>query len=311
MHAASTTLLLLIRREVLQRPSTTIVALPILAASPVVAAIAVAPEVFATAARPEGLIERDYAMLAPKGPKCDQYGTCHTCHGTEPIVLPFHDEPLNAARWLRDIERRWPAHGQQRVSLPLFPTPEGKPYHDGTFAAHIMNALTHVLGAARAQLLSPHSWRVRLASSLRMCDASDARIQAFGRWLNPDSLKIYARMPKQGYAHWIDKMMAIKRIDTARTTSLPVMDAADAIAMWGNQLRVDSPLQHWDEGQASQATAAAQPGAPPLTTGARVEVFGTEINEWFTGTFTSSRIENADGGGKQRSSRIVYDATGP
>ena len=97
--------------------------------------------------------EGDYAMLAPKGSK-------GTCHGTEPIVLPFHDELLNAARWLRDIERRWPAHGQQRVSLPLFPTPEGKPYHDGTFAVHIMNALTHVLGTARAQLLSPHSWRV-------------------------------------------------------------------------------------------------------------------------------------------------------
>ena len=250
--------------------------------------------------------EGDYALLAPKGAKCDQYGTCH---GTEPIVLPFHDEPLNAARWLRDLERRWPAHGQQRVSLPLFPTPEGKPYHDSTFAALIMAALTHVVGAARAQLLSPHSWRVWLASSLRMCDASDARIQAFGRWLNPDSLKIYARMSKQEYALWIDKMMAIKRIDTARTTSLPVMDAADAIAMWGNQLSVDSPLEHWGEEQARPV--AAQPSAPPLTAGTRVEVFWTEINEWFSGTFTSSRVEDADGGGKQRSSRIVYDATGP
>ena len=254
--------------------------------------------------------EGDYALLAPKGSKCDQYGTCH---GTEPIVLPFHDEPLNAARWLRDIERRWPARGPQRVSLPLFPTPEGKPYHDGTFATLIMSALTHVLGAARAQLLSPHSWRVWLASSLRMCDASDARIQAFGRWLNPDSLKIYARMSKQEYAYWVDKMMAIQRIDTARTTSLPVMDAADAIAMWGNQLSVDNTFEQWHEEQASGAPTAPpeQPSPSPLTTGARVEVFWTELNEWFKGTFTSSRVEDADGGGKQRSSRIVYDATGP
>ena len=142
-----------------------------------------------------------------------------------------------------------------------------------------------------------------------MCDASDARIQAFGRWLNPDSLKIYARMSKQEYAHWIDKMMAIKRIDTARTTSLPVMDAADAIAMWGNQLSVDSPLEHWDEEQASRATVSA--GATPHHRNASREVFWTEINKWFTGTFTSSRIEDADGGSKQLSSRIVYDATGP
>ena len=69
-----------------------------------------------------------------------------------------------------------------------------------------------------------------MASSLRMCGASDARIQAMGRWLNPESIKIYARMSKDEYATWVDKLMAVKRIDTARTTSLPVMDFADAIA---------------------------------------------------------------------------------
>ena len=30
--------------------------------------------------------EGDLARLAPKGAKCDSFGTCH---GTEPIVLPF------------------------------------------------------------------------------------------------------------------------------------------------------------------------------------------------------------------------------
>ena len=249
-----------------------------------------------------------YAMLAPKGSKCDQYGTCH---GTEPIILPYHDDHLNAAKWLRDIELRWPARGQQRIDLPLFPTAEGRPYNDGAFASLIMAALTHVLGEARARLLSPHSWRVWLASSLRMCDASDARIQAFGRWLNPDSLKIYARMSKQEYAAWVDKLMAVKHIDTARTTSLPVMDAADAIAMWGSQLMEDDtgPGEQWDTEPTH--TTAAQPGPAPLATGARIEVYWTELQEWFSGTFTSSRVEEADGGGQQRSSRIVYDATGP
>ena len=38
------------------------------------------------------MTEGDFAMLAPKGSKCDQFGTCH---GTEPIMLPFHDDPLN------------------------------------------------------------------------------------------------------------------------------------------------------------------------------------------------------------------------
>ena len=57
-----------------------------------------------------------------------------------------------------------------------------------------------------------------------MCNATDARIQAMGRWLNPDSIKIYARMTKQEYAGWVDKLMRVKRIDTASKTSLPVMD---------------------------------------------------------------------------------------
>jgi hypothetical protein len=60
-----------------------------------------------------------------------------TMHGTEPIILPFHDTPLNAAKWLRDIELRWPAHGPTRDVLPLFPDENGKPFNDATFSALI------------------------------------------------------------------------------------------------------------------------------------------------------------------------------
>jgi hypothetical protein len=126
----------------------------------------------------ESMSEGDHAALAPRGSKCDAYGTAH---GTEPIILPFHDEPLNAAKWMRDIELRWPAHGQQRTTLPLFPTSAGRPYKDAVFANIIKSVLTAVLGATRASLLSPHSWRVWIATSLRMLGASDARIQAMGR----------------------------------------------------------------------------------------------------------------------------------
>ena len=51
---------------------------------------------------------------------------------------------------------------------------------------------------------------------------------------------------------------------------------------------------------------------PPLTLkrGERVEVFWTDMNQWFAGTFRTSRIEPADGGGTQRASCVVYDATG-
>ena len=125
--------------------------------------------------------------------------------------------------------------------------------------------------------------------------------------MNPESIKIYARMSKDEYAEWVDKLMRVKRIDTARTTSLPIMDAADAIALWRDQLSLDrdQQLPAWEE---PKTTQAAPP--PPLKAGARVSVYWTELAEWYVGTYTSSRVEDADGGGKQRASRIVYDATG-
>ena len=249
--------------------------------------------------------EGDRALLGPRGSKCDQYGTCH---GTEPIILPFHDDELNAARWLRDIELRWPAHGDERRRLPLFPDENGRPFKDAAFAALIRGGLVVGGGAARAGLVSPHSGRAWLASALRMCGASDARIQAMGRWLNPESIKIYARMTKDEYAHWVDRLMGVTRIDTARTTNLPIMDRADALALWGAQLGVDKkPMVAWGEVQRTAASAVSA----PLKAGTRISVFWTEMNEWFVGTYQCSRVETSDNGDEQRASCVVYDATGP
>ena len=165
-----------------------------------------------------------------------------------------------------------------------------------------MGSIRAVFGEARAKLYSPHSWRVWLASALRMCDASDARIQAMGRWLNPESVKIYARMTKDEYAAWVDKIMAVKHIDTARTTSLPIMDAADAFAAWGEQ------LSGAHIGDADKPCTKV--GRAPLNRGSRLSVYWTEHKEWFAGTYPHSRVENADDGGKQRACCVVYDAVG-
>ena len=172
-----------------------------------------------------------------------------------------------------------------------------------------MAVLRQVVGETRAAMLSPHSWRVWLASSLRMCGASDARIQAFGRWLNPDSIKIYARMSKREYAQWVDKMMNVRRIDTARTTNLPIMEAADAIAVWGDQLRTEGTAMQ-DTWRAPSTPMTEKPPPPPIKPQQRISVYWTDQREWFTGTFLRSRIEPSDDGGYQRASCVVYDATG-
>ena len=263
------------------------------------------------------LEEGDYVLVAPKGSKCDQYG-----HGTEPVVLPFHDDQLNAAKWIRDLEVLFPSRGEARKRTPLFADDSNQPFTDGTFAAYIKAVLEAVVGKTRATYLSPHSWRVWLASSLRMCGATDARIQALGRWLNPESIKIYARMSRKEYAEWVDKMMSVKHIDTARTTNLPVMERADALAIWGQELHDAIDLSNAPEGDAPTPQARRTPtwtgNAPtahvapsPLQAGDRVSVYWTDMREWFAGVFTSSRVDSSDDGGLQRSSRVVYDATGP
>ena len=116
-------------------------------------------------------------------------------------------------------------------------------------------------------------------------------------------------MTRDEYALWVDKLMAVRRIDTARTTSLPIMDAADAIAAWRGALHINGSAQlgAWtDSGPARNAPV----GKPPLKVGERVSIYWTEMREWYTGTYKGSRIEDADGGGRQRACCIVYDAVG-
>ena len=260
---------------------------------------------------------RDIARLAPKGAKCDAFGTCH---GTEPIILPFDDtSDLNPAAMLREVELRWPCHGQDREELPLFCDGDGQPFTDSRFAALINGTLDAVLGAERAKLYSPHSWRVWLASALRMCNASDGLIMAFGRWLNPESVKIYARLTTDEYAKWMDKIMHVSHIDAARTTSLPPMDIADMMEEWQRELATTTPRatarkRRRDDADADEFdTRAADVTTEPvvLKAGDRISVFWTEMDEWYAGSVTSSRTSTGDDGRPQRMTRVLYDAVEP
>ena len=247
------------------------------------------------------LKEGDFARLAPKGAKCDPYGMGH---GTEPIVLPYHNDDLNAAKWLAEIEMRWPSHGEHRDTLPLFSDEAGEPFTDSRFAGIIMAVLTLVLGPERAALFSPHSWRVWLASALRVAGAPDPLIQALGRWMNPESIKIYARLGTEEYKHWIDKMMTVTHIDATRTTNLPPLDQADVLRLWWEDAGGATARQPRTRDDRIEKST---PG-DALATGSRVSVFWTDMDTWFTGTVSQTRVEPADDGGSQRATQIIYDA---
>ena len=264
-----------------------------------------------------GLTEGDYALLAPKGAKCDQWGTCH---GTEPIVLPWHNNENNAALWLARIEARWPCDEGSRSDTALFCNKRGEPYTDNRFATLINAVLRTTLGEERARMYTAHSWRVWLASGLRMCGGSDARIQAMGRWMNPASLRIYARMTRQEYGEWVDKLMGVTHLDTARTTNLPAMDVADLIGPLqdaiGMGAEAATPMtvragrkrvrDEFDE------RAEAQPRAEEVLVpaGTRVEVYWTDLRQWYAGVVTSNRREATGACTDHRIHRVVYDAVG-
>ena len=254
--------------------------------------------------------EGDTVRLAPKGAKADPYGTCH---GTEPIVLPYHNDELNAAKWIRDIELRWPCHGADRKARPLFCDESGAVFTDSRFGGLIKMALVLVLGTATAKAYSPHSWRVWLATAARVNGASDAMIQALGRWLNPDSVKLYARLTAGEYAMWIDKIMSVDHVDATRTTNFPVMDVEDILRPWEEALREPTTGKRKRSGEdAFDAAAATVAGAvaPALSRGTRIQVYWTEEQQWYTATATRWQWEEGDDGQRQRATHLVYDAVG-
>ena len=56
--------------------------------------------------------------------------------------------------------------------------------------------------------------------------------------------------------------------------------------------------------------AQLAPPPSPLKRHDRVSVYWADADTWFDGTYKTNRIEAADGGGQQRASCILYDATG-
>ena len=77
--------------------------------------------------------------------------------------------------------------------------------------------------------------------------------------------------------------------------------------MWNDQLleKPGTQLKQWEP------EAEQEAGPAPRKKNQRLKVYWTDMDEWFSGTFRTSRVEDAGGGDKQRSSCVVYDAAGP
>ena len=80
--------------------------------------------------------------------------------------------------------------------------------------------LTHLYGERAASCYSFHSLRIGLATALKAAKVDDEVIQMICRWMNPESLRAYARHGQSLHINCVDKAeQAI--IDTIQSSNVP------------------------------------------------------------------------------------------
>ena len=178
----------------------------------------------------KGLIKASL-LITPVNSKCDYTGETW---GNKPIPIPYDSDPSNA---VHRISRRWTRLGVGRMSLaerkrtPVFTDVRtGQAYAPARMDA-LHNALLKYacgqLGEPQlAKLFSVHSYRIGLATRLRSAGARDSRIQAYCRWLCPESLHIYARWDYDEYEKWIRKART-RPVQVGETRNLPALSNAE------------------------------------------------------------------------------------
>ena len=169
----------------------------------------------------------DLAILIPPKSKCDQFGLEW---GQAPIYLRFSaTAPINAARRLRDVERRLPLRGRhQREGTALFTTDAGCPLTSSALDTLFKSCLRRAGVPSNATArYSPHSFRRYLACALRAQGAADSTIQALLRWKTTESLKLYSFLNDESYADLVDSAGSAD-VSTVRTNALPRAELLDA-----------------------------------------------------------------------------------
>ena len=94
-------------------------------------------------------------------------------------------------------------------------------------------------------------------------------------WMGSPCCRVCAHVQTSICALGVVKVMSVRRIDTARTTNIPIMDMADAIAAWGEESWTSTPASQ--SGTSPMPKATSEPGLP-VKAGWRIAVFLTDMN---------------------------------
>lgn len=205
----------------------------------------------------------DYVLVAPPRSKPDQWGEIHCPF---PVALTFDIIATNPAARLRDIELRFPCHGAERDSRPLFSDAAGGPYSHGYLAPLLKAALTHLYGPAVASLYTFHSYRSGLATALHAAGVPDPTIQLICRWMCPESLHVYRRMGTREHEA-ATRRAAAADVDVMQSGNAPRVSADEGYARLSASLQGPRGALAQREYEAVRAAvtaagAAAQPTVP-------------------------------------------------
>ena len=245
----------------------------------------------------------DLVYVVACASKADQFGEEHCPF---PSVLEYDGRQASAAGSIIAIELEQPCHGDARKTRPLFARPDGRPYSYSQLNRWLHRTLAALVGEALSSVLSWHSCRIALACTLRASGASDAIIQLLCRWKSPASVQQYAQVGTAQHIAWLRKASSVP-FDALRANNMCALDNSEYYAQLHNDgadRRRRVPNATAAAAQTRVAADAPPPVPPPLlTAGDRIEVLWGD--EYFAGTFTSSRIDIDH---HRRLHRIKYDA---
>jgi hypothetical protein len=159
-------------------------------------------------------------------------------HAPFPSALEYHpDKPCNAGQALLEIELEQPCHGAEREIRPLFADEKGHPFTHDVMDNLLFAVLLFFFGLGTAETHSWHSLRSGLASALKAAGCPSEDIQLICRWLNPESLRAYARLGMSGFISWVSQaeksvVDAVQSGNIARYAAhiFQAMDGADEVS---------------------------------------------------------------------------------
>ena len=208
----------------------------------------------------------DAVLIEPPRSKTDQFGEIHCPF---PSTVPFRLDPNCAGYILRQQDLDAPCRGTARADRPLFADDGGQPFTHAVMDTLLQHMLHHCFGAGFKLRYSWHSMRVGLATALKAANVPDDIIQMICRWMNPESLRAYARHGQSLHVNSVDQAEhAI--IDTIQMANVPKVcntegNAAVHLAFAPSvSARAQAILDAADETDAATATAAPAPDLSPL-----------------------------------------------